>query len=354
MQRPLERVDLPKIQERFDAYWNREMAGRPLISITCPREGAKPPDFPIPDTVERRWTDMEYQCRRAVWQAENTAYLGEAFPTFLPNLGPDSFTAYLGGNLRFLDERTSWVEPFLSELAGFTPTLDRTGRWWRHMMELMDALCEVAEGNVLIGIPDLHGGGDALAAARHPDNLARDLYDEPDEIRRIMPILTGIYKNVFDEYAVRIGRVQEGTTTWIPALSRGRYTALQDDFSGLVSPAMFADFFLPDVRELAGYLDNSLYHLDGPSALGNLLHVLEVDELDGIQWVPGAGRERMMQWLGVCRRVLEAGKCLQIAVAADEVEYILSELHHEGLFITTWTASEAAGRALLERIEGSG
>jgi hypothetical protein len=354
MQRPLERVDLPKIRERFDAYWNRQMAGRPLISITCPRQGAKRPDFTAPETAEKRWTDIEYQCKRAVWQAENTTFLGEAFPTFFPNIGPDSFTAYVGGNLRFLDDHTSWVEPFLSSLSGFTPSLDRRGKWWRYMMELIDALCEVAEGNFLISIPDLHGGGDCLAAARHPDKLAIDLYDVPDEVRRLMPILTRIYKDIFDEYANRIARVQEGTTTWIPALSRGRYTALQNDFSGLVSPAMFVEFFLPDIRELAACLDNSLYHLDGPSALGNLPHLLEVDELDGIQWVPGAGHDRMTQWLGVCRRVLEAGKCLQITVPADEVEYILSELHHEGLFITTWTASEAEGRALLERIEGSG
>jgi len=354
MQHPLERVDLPKIQERFDAYWNREMAGRPLISITCPRKDARPRDFPIPDSVESRWTDIEYQCKRAVWQAQNTAFLGEAVPTFMPNVGPDSFAAYLGGNLRFLDEKTSWVEPFVSDLAGYTPTLNRAGKWWRYMMELIDALCEVAEGNFLIEIPDLHGGGDALAAARHPDNLARDLYDGPDDVRRIMPILTDIYKDIFDEYAARIGRVQEATTTWIRALSRGRYTALQNDFSGLVSPAMFADFFLPDIRAVASYLDNSLYHLDGPSALGNLPYLLELDELDGVQWVPGAGRDRMMQWLGVCRRVLEAGKCLQIHVAADEVEYVLSELHHEGLFIATSAASEAEGRALLERIEGSG
>jgi hypothetical protein len=58
--------------------------------------------------------------------------------------------------------------------------------------------------------------------------------------------------------------------------------------------------------------------------------------------------------MNVCRRVLEADKCLQIGVPAGEVEEVLSELHHEGLFITTWAASEAEGRKLLERVEGAG
>jgi len=354
MKPPLERVDLPRIQEKFDAYWSREMAGRPLLAITCPREGTRPPDFPVPDSVEARWTNIEYQRNRALWEAENRTCLGEGFPSFLPNVGPDSFAAYLGGELRFLDDTTSWVQPFVDDLARFTPVLDRAGKWWRYMGELIDALCEVAPGNFLVQTPDMHGGGDALAAARHPDRLALDLYDSPGEIRRIMPILTGIYKEVFAGYVERISKVQSCTTTWIPALSRGRYVALQNDFSGLVSPPMFAEFFLPEIRELSAWLDNSLYHLDGPSALGNLPYLLELEELDGIQWVPGAGHDRMTQWLPICRRILEAGKCLQISVAADEVEFILSELHHEGLFITTWAGSEAQGRALLSTIQGEG
>ena len=350
---PLERIDLARIQQRFDAWWSGQMDDRPPIAIFCPRDGAKKPDFPVPDTVEKRWTDIEYQCRRAVWQAQNTTYLGDAFPTFMPNIGPDSFATFLGGELQFLDDSTSWVKPFVKDLAGWTPTFDRNGKWWRFMTQLVDAVCEAAPGNFFVSIPDMHGGGDALAAARHPDKLALDLYDKPGEVRRLMPILTQVYKDVFDDYATRIAKVQDGTTTWIPALSRGRYTALQNDFSGLVSPAMFVEFFREDIRELAAYLDNSLYHLDGPSSLGNLPHLLDMEELDGIQWVPGAGRERMAQWLGVCRQVLEAGKRLQIGVHADEVAEVLSELRHEGLFITTWTGSEAQGRALLAAVEGT-
>jgi len=347
----LERIDFEAVKERFDAYWRRQVPGRPIVAITCPREGRRPMDFPVPETLEQRWTEVEYQCNRAKWQIENTTYLGEALPTFMPNIGPDSFTAFLGGDLAFLDDATSWVRPFVDDLGDFEPAFDRSNEWWRRICALTDGICEIAEGNFLVAIPDLHGGGDALAAARHPDRLALDLYDKPNEVRRIMPALTEIYKEVFDDYYARILRVHEGSTTWIRAYSRGKYTALQNDFSGLISPQMFVEFFLPEVEELAGYLDNSIYHLDGPTALGNLPHLLAVDALDGIQWVPGAGALPMSRWVNVCGQVLEGGKCLQIGCAPQEVEHFLSVLPHEGLFIQTRCGSEAEGRDLLRRTE---
>lgn len=351
MESALERIDFEGLRQRFDAYWRREVPGRPLVAITCPRDHGTPRDFPVPDTVEGRWTDIQYQCNRARWQVENTAYVGEALPMFMPNIGPDSFSAFLGGELAFLDDSTSWVRPFVDDLADYVPVFDPANKWWRHMCDLLDAVCETAEGRLLVGIPDLHGGGDALAAARHPDKLALDLYDKPDEVKRIMPILTRIYKEVLEDYFRRTSRVQDGSTTWIPAYSRGGFTALQNDFSGLISPEMFVEFFLPEIEELGRWLDNSLYHLDGPTALGNLPHLLGVDELDGIQWVPGAGAGPMSEWTEVCRQVLEAGKCLHVGCGAHEVEYLLSVLPHEGLCIQTHCSAEAEGRELLERIE---
>ncbi|MFO7957961.1 MAG: hypothetical protein R6X33_12785, partial [Candidatus Brocadiia bacterium] len=166
MTTPLERIDFEAVKQRFDAYWRRELPGRPLVAITAPRSDSRPPDFEAPESLEERWTNIEYQCNLARHRTDNTLYLGEAFPMFLPNIGPDSFAAYLGANLRFVDENTSWVEPFVEDLSDYEPTFDRSNRWWRHMCDLIDAVCEVAEGRFLVGIPDMHGGGDALAAIR--------------------------------------------------------------------------------------------------------------------------------------------------------------------------------------------
>jgi len=348
----LEEVNFPLIQQRFDAFWQREVPdGRPLIAISAPTKDPRPPDFPVPERLQDRWLDIEYILNRAEHRFQNTVFLGDSIPSFFPNIGPDSFAAYLGGELRFLDEGTSWVVPFVDDLSGYEPVFDRENKWWRFMMELIEAACEVGKGRFLVGIPDMHGGGDALAAVRHPDKLALDLYDRPEHVRRIMLRLTDIYREMYDAYREKTACVQEGTTTWLPAYSRGKYCALQNDFSGLVSPEMFRRFFLDDIRQLAEYLDNAIYHLDGPMALGNLDYLLEIESLDGIQWVPGAAARPMSRWVDVCARVLDAGKCLQISCTPQEVEFLLSELDHRGLFITTHCDSEEQGRHLLKRAE---
>jgi hypothetical protein len=347
----LDEIDFEKIKQRFDAFWQREIIDRPMISIVAPRKERKQRDFSVPDTLEGRWTDIEYILERVELSFENTLYLGDAIPSFWPNIGPDSFTAYLGGELTFKDDHTSWVRPFISDISGYRPVFDRGNKWWRFMCDLIDAACQVSEGNFLVGIPDLHGGGDSLVAALDASKLAIYLYDKSDEVKRVMRILTDIYIEIYDSYYERISRVQDGSITWIPAYSRGKYSALQNDFSGLVSPQMFKEFFLyEDVVVLSQHLDDSIYHLDGPIALGNLDYLLEVESLDGVQWVPGAGAKPMPQWVDVCSRILNAEKCLQIGCASNGVEFLLSRLKHEGLFITTYCGTEEEAYKLLDTV----
>ena len=347
----LDEIDFDKIQQRFDAFWHREILDRPMVAIHAPRKQRKAPDFPVPDTIEAKWTDIEYILNRLELRFENTLYLGDAIPSFWPNIGPDSFTAYLGGELTFKDENTSWVRPFVEDISDYYPVFDRQNKWWRFMSDLMDAACDVAEGNFLVGIPDLHGGGDSLVAAFDAGKLALYLYDKPDEVKRVMKTLKDIYIEVYDAYYEKTSAVQEGSITWIPAYSRGKFVALQNDFSGLVSPEMFKEFFLyEDVIALTMHLDNCIYHLDGPIALGNLDYLLDIETLDGIQWVPGAGAKPMREWVDVCSRILNAGKCLQISCPANDVEYLLSNLKHEGLLISTYCGSEEEAYNMLKML----
>jgi len=358
----LEEVDFETIKQRFDAFWDREILDRPLIYITAPKEKQKKRDFPIPKSMEERWTNIEYILNKIEFELENTLFLGDAIPFYMPNLGPDSFTAFLGGDLKFISEETSWAEPFLDDLFGYEPVLKEDNKWWKIMNDLLDAICEVAEGNFLVGIPDLHYGGDSLAAAIGTQRLIRYLFTEPEEVKRLLKRLTDLCIEVFEHYYRKISRVQKGSITWIPAYSRGRYFALQDDISGFVSPKMFEEFFVERQEVLSRYLDNSIFHLDGPMALNNLDRLLRIDTLDGIQWIPGAKfepkpgpmsglTEPMSKWVNICSKILNADKCLQIWCRPDEVEFLLSELKHEGLFLCTICSTEREARSVLKIVE---
>jgi hypothetical protein len=347
-------VDFETIKQRFDAFWEREVLDRPLIHITAPRKHRVNVEIPTVEKLEDKWVNVNYILKRLEYYFENTIFLGDAIPQYWPNLGPNSLTAFLGGELVFLDEETSWVKPFVEDLESYDPVLDESNIWWRTMNRILDAVCEVAKGNFLVGIPDLHYGGDSLAAAVGTQRLVRALYTQPDEVKRLIGRLTEICIQVFEVYYGKISKVQEGSISWIPAYSRGRFFPLQDDFSGLVSPKMFKEFFLEEQVILSKHLDNSIFHLDGPMALGNLDILLKVDSIDGIQWVPGAGALPMSKWVNVCRKVLDAGKCLQISCEPWEVELLLSKLKHEGLFLQTWCRSEEEAQKVLKIVEKYG
>ena len=347
----LEDIDFETIKQRFDAFWDGDVLDRPLIFITAPRKRQKSIDFPVLGSVEERWTRIDYVLKKMELYFGNTLFLGDAIPWYLPNIGPDSFTSFLGANLSFRSEETSWAEPFLEDLSGYEPVFDKDGKWWRFMERLLDAVCEVAEGNFLVGVPDIHYGGDSLVATVGAQRLIRHIFSNPDEVKRLISRLTDICCAVLDHYYEKISRVQEGSITWIPAYSPRRYFALQDDFSGLVSPRMFEEFFVEEVERLSKYLDNSIYHLDGPLAIGNLDRLLEIDSLNGIQWVPGAGAKPMSEWTDLCAKVLDADKCLQIACTPDEAELLLSKLRHGGLFLSTHCSSEREARSVLRIAE---
>ena len=72
---------------------------------------------------------------------------------------------------------------------------------------------------------------------------------------------------------------------WAP----GRMAKLQSDISGMISPRHFRRFVLPFIREQCQRLDYSMYHLDGVDAMRHLDMLLEIEELNAIQWTPRRG-----------------------------------------------------------------
>lgn len=132
----------------------------------------------------------------------------------------------------------------------------------------------------------------------------------------------------------------------------------QSDFSYMISPAMFARFVVPELRESCRRVDHGFYHLDGIGQLPHLDGLLQIEPLRGVQWVPGAGRKEPCQWPEVFNKILAAGKRIQTWAcpqeALDVIEYTrgargiifqvreLAEEEAESFFARVRRASRAA------------
>lgn len=336
---------------RLEAWWHGESLGRPAIQVTAPRDGVTPRPVPAPATLLDRWTDIGYVVESSIESVRCKYYGGEAFPTVFPNLGPDVTAAYMGCELVF-GERTSWSVPNLPTWDGLASVrFDPENKWWRLTVEMTQALLDASNGEFIVGITDLHCAADTASAMRDPQQFCLDLVECPEEAKDLLAMVQPLFGFVYHYLAAMIRPVCGGTTTWLPAYSSQRYYPISNDFSCMVSPAMFDEFFLDSTIADAKLLDRVLYHLDGPDAIRHLDKLLAIPEIRGIQWVPGQREPSPLQWIPLLQRIQGAGRLLDMSMAPGDVLPLLDYLSPRGLLIHTACDSEDEARALLAAAE---
>ncbi|HPJ21662.1 MAG TPA: hypothetical protein PLH18_04845, partial [Clostridia bacterium] len=104
-------------------------------------------------------------------------------------------------------------------------------------------------------------------------------------------------------------------------LGRGTTSVLQSDISCMLSEDMFDEFELPYLRMQAEKLDNVIYHLDGPGAVRHLDSLLGIENINTIQWVPGAGAPGNADEMyhAMYERIIDAGKGLYVFLNPEEI-----------------------------------
>ena len=345
--------DWEKKKEKYLEFWARENHDRPLLSITAPKENRTDPPVSRHGTLKERWMDTEYVLKMANWRMQNTCYLGEAFPALNPDLGPDFFAACYGTELTF-GENTSWAVPWMTnenveEFQDFH--LDENNEYYRKMMEITAAAVEDGKDKYLVGVTDLHPGGDALVSMRGPQNLCYDTLDCPEFLYNgVMKLLPG-FEKIYQELYTLTTKYQKGSTCWMGIWHPERWYPVSCDFSCMISEKMYEDFLAEEIEKEVQWLDASMYHLDGPDALKHLERILEIPSLNGVQWVYGAGNPTASHWLDEIRKIQSAGKCVQISVMPEELEIMQKELEPEGLMYTIDARSQEEAENLLKMAE---
>lgn len=352
---PLEAI--PDWEERLarqDAFWERAVLDRPLVTMTVPKTtGLAPWPAAHPwKSLRERWFDFSHAAECAVAQVRNTCYFGDALPYAWPNLGPEIVSAFLGSELEY-GETTAWSVPMGGDWDEVARRVrfDEGNPYWIAIREMTDALLEVGKGLFYVGITDCHPGGDAIAAFRDPMQLNIDLIESPEEVKALLRRVGALYLDLFDRMWAYLQAHRQATCTWAGPVSSRKWYVPSNDFSCMISKAMFDEFFLPGIAEECRFYGRSLYHLDGPGALRHLPSLLEIPELSAIQWVHGAGNGRSSDWLHIYRQCQQAGKGVQINADLDEVETICGALRPEGVWLSVNGVPDCeTAEAVLRRI----
>ena len=322
---------------RFEAWWVGQMIDRP--PITCSVKPARPYRGPDKqhDTLRQRWLDVTYNVERQIAELERTDFVGDRLPILLPNVGPELTATLLGCELEFSDH-SSWSVPIISDIEQWRDIprrpLDFDNIYWQTIVHMTDLALEMCDGRYMVGVADLHDNYDTLAALRDPQQLCMDLIDCPDLIEQAGRATTRVLIEAFGRLWQRIEPTGFGCTTWCPIHHSGPAYVPSCDFWCMVGPEVACDFVLPDILTEMTILERSIFHLDGPDALRHLDLLLEIPQLNAVQWVFGAGNGPASKWLGVYRRVLDAGKSVQVlADDADDALNVLKQLGGKGLWL---------------------
>ena len=310
--------DFDATMKRFEAWWHRQVIDRPPININVKPE--RPIRWPRKKhaTLRDRWMDVEYavDCAEAV--AAGGVFLAENFPKFDPGVGPELCATVFGCDLEFTPESSFSIPIAASsrEILSLKPDLDTP--YWNNIREKTDLSLERGRGKWITAMPDLHTNGDLVAAIRNPQDLCLDLADDLESVRAACDYVNEVsYALMFEDLWTRIKAAGQPCTSWTPCLHDGPSYPVSCDFICMISPVMFQATILPALYGEIKYLDHSIYHLDGPDALKHLDALLALPELDGIQWVFGAGNGPARRWIDVYKKVQAAGKCVQ--VLADDM-----------------------------------
>lgn len=305
-----------------------------------------------PEEQKKRWFDVERQVEEYLKSIEGKRFHGETFPMFNPNLGPDVYAAFYGSELTF-GEVTSWSHPIIHDWDDMEKLkLDMTNEYFTTVEALMRCGIEMCTGKSLVGYTDLHPGVDCAMAWRGTEKLCLDLVESPDNARELIEIAYADFHRIFDHFDAILKAARMPSMCWIGLPSFGKFHVPSCDFSAMISPRHFAEFSLPILEREVKPMTHNVYHVDGRGVARHLDHILQVPEINGIQWVQEMGDNRaIMQWVPLIKKIQAAGKGVIADLQVDELESFLDAVEPRGIFLWVGTEDEQTQLDVIKRLE---
>lgn len=330
------KLNLEETKKRYVDWWNHR--GLVLNMWEHFQEGVVPhADVAEPKPyrdLNQRWFDPQWRAEYLDWYVAHSSLMADMLPVANTQLGPGSLAAILGGVFEG-GEDTIWIHPN-PQFSDDDITFDPNHPNWLLHKQLLTACKQKAQGHYYVGMPDLMEGLDVLAALKGTDQVLLDTVMNPERLERQVQRINDIYFQVFDELYDIIREGDEMAFCYFSCWAPGKMSKLQSDISTMISRDDYRRFVQPFIREQCQKIDYTLYHLDGVGAMHHLDALLEIDELNAIQWTPGVGEPQggSPKWYDLYKKILSHGKSVMACwVTLYELRPLLDNIGGEGVHI---------------------
>lgn len=347
----------PRAQQHFTDWWERRglVLGAWGTGLLADAPRADTIDPPEPDSAELQHTDPAYIAHHARHKMAHRTWPADILPAAWPHIGTLPLAACLGASPQYAVNNV-WYSPCMSDIAAHPPLrFDPEHPEWLRLEQIVRQTVDLAAGNYFVGMPALLGGLDVLAELRGTSDLLMDMIDDPATVHRRLREIQDAYVQAFDRM-YDIVKLPDGSMCfgyfmlWGP----GRTGLCQCDTATMLSPKMFNEFVVPCAREQCAYLDHSMFHIDGAGALMHLPALLEIDDLDAIEFTPdprspGGGDPH---WYDLYRRILAAGKSVWAAnLSREQVIPLLDAIGGRGVYLSVNGLRESDAEELEQLVE---
>jgi hypothetical protein len=327
------------------------------VPAETPHEEVERPERVSPTETEF-YADAVGRSRRNHYRLSKQSFPLDMLPIADTMIGPGSLALCLGSEPEFR-ETTVWFGSIMeheSHPEKHGPLrFDAENPWWKIHEATLRESASLARGKYLVGCPDLVENIDILASLRGMSTLFMDMVSRPEWVNEKVHEINQAYFEVYDRI-YEIIKLDDGSAAfeayklWGP----GKTAKVQCDASTMFSPEMFREFVVPSLREQCAFLDYSMYHLDGKEEFRHLDALLEIEELDAIEWTPNAmlplGGDP--QWYDLYRRILDAGKSVQAyLVWPGEILPLLDAIGGRGVYVLGLFRNQAEVETVARQIE---
>ena len=319
--------NLPRIAQRFEAWWAHDCLDRPVFIASTNRNPARP--------ITKR---LELLDDPSQWLAEKVGDMqqihrvGEAMPFVRVDIGPVFMTALAGATPKFVSD-TTWYNPVINNDWSNAPDwiFNDDNPWQAVLRELLTLTADDARGKYLVCSPNLGGTDEVLLNLRGSARLCMDVIDQPEKIKAAVEAIHPEWARMSALLYDTVLGQGAGLIHWQQLWSNRPYTQPSSDFNALLSPRHFKELFIPDIEARARAVGMASFHLDGPDAARHIDVLLDCDALDVIQFTPGDGAAPARTYTEMFRKVQARGKSLLIAAGKDDVMPLCEELSPKGL-----------------------
>ena len=331
---------MAEVKDNYRRWWNGDL-DRPIMNLTL--HGAHP--HPTGGKSYAPWLSQA-NCGEFRWSPEELIdtmddglstleFAGDGYPRVsFDCFGPGVVAAFCGARLDNSSGRVWFFPEKEQEINEIHAVYDPHNPWAERIKAIYRAGMERWDGLVVMGMPDLGGVMDVAATLRGTENLLMDLYDEPEEVLRLIGEIETAWYAAYDDFSKILHPAggDMGWTDWSGILSPDPAYIAQCDFCYMIGDEMFKEFVLPSLKRDTERLTNVIYHLDGIGELCHLDTILSLPDLKAVQWVYGEGKPGPMHWLDVYRKIRAGGKRMWLVGGIQDFFDVSDAIGAEGFY----------------------